>query len=52
MAPELLVSPERRFRHVPLQGQLHSTRRDAPKKQVVSSEDPIGVPSGGDDWGS
>jgi hypothetical protein len=35
MAPVLLVRPERRFRHVPLQGQLHSTRPDAPELQSV-----------------
>src|SRR6266436_37914 len=43
MAPVLVVRPERRFRHVPLQGQLHSTRPDAPEKQLVSPEDPIGI---------
>src|SRR6266478_9632498 len=43
MAPVLVIRPERRFRHVPLQGQLHSTRPDAPEKQLVSPEDPIGI---------
>jgi len=52
MAPVLLVRPERRFRHVPLQGQPHSTRPDAPEKQVVLPEYPIGIPSGGGDCGS
>src|SRR5882724_9105122 len=43
MAPVLVIRPERRFRHVPLQGQLHSTRPDAPEKQLVSPEDPISI---------
>src|SRR6267142_839661 len=39
MASVLVIRPERRFRHVPLQGQLHSTRPDAPEEQLVSPED-------------
>jgi len=45
MAPVLLVRPERWFRHVPLQGQLHSARLNAPEKQVVPPGDPIAIPS-------
>src|ERR1700730_15712727 len=52
MAPVLLVRPQRRFRHVPLQGQLHSTPPDAPEKRVASPEGPIGIPPGGGDCGS
>ena len=52
MAPVLLARPERRFRHVPLQGQLHSTPPDAPEKRVASPEGPIGIPPGGCDCGS
>src|SRR5258705_13873650 len=39
MASVLVIRPEQRFRHVPLQGQLHSTRPDAPEEQLVSPED-------------
>jgi hypothetical protein len=46
MAPVLLVRPERRIRHIPLQGQLHSTPTDALEKQVASPEGPIGYRPG------
>src|SRR6266478_8601832 len=36
-------APNGDFGTSPLQGQLHSTRPDAPEKQLVSPEDPIGI---------
>src|SRR3981081_4252953 len=36
-------SPRTAISAIPLQGQLHSTRPDAPEEQLVSLEDPIGI---------